>query len=222
LDVAGDLPSVGIEPSVMRQMLLGLLSYLVGDLSEGEVWVRARPERDDVLLSLRATGRRRGRMPTPEGEDEAQLAMAQELARMQNIRVEQVSGQEGVLGFDLLVRSVLPQTILVVDDNEDVLQLYERFLSRNRYHVITARSADEALRLAESRRPAAITLDLMMPDPDGWEALQSLKNHPATQHIPVIVCSVLAAKTLALSLGAAAFLGKPVTEQSLLSALRAL
>jgi CheY-like chemotaxis protein len=62
----------------------------------------------------------------------------------------------------------------------------------------------------------------MIPDPDGWSVLQTLSNQLETRHIPVIVCTVLGTKELAFSLGAAAFLEKPVTEEALLGALEAL
>jgi CheY-like chemotaxis protein len=62
----------------------------------------------------------------------------------------------------------------------------------------------------------------MMPKQDGWHVLQTLLNQPDTSRIPVIVCSVLKQKELALSLGATAFVEKPITEQALLSALDAL
>ena len=61
-----------------------------------------------------------------------------------------------------------------------------------------------------------------MPRQDGWDVLQVLLNQPETRHIPILVCSVLRQKELALSMGATAFLEKPVTEQVLLAALAAL
>jgi CheY-like chemotaxis protein len=62
----------------------------------------------------------------------------------------------------------------------------------------------------------------MMPTQDGWEILQALKNDPATQHVPVIICSVLDDPELARSLGAVAYLHKPVTQADLLSVLTTL
>jgi CheY-like chemotaxis protein len=62
----------------------------------------------------------------------------------------------------------------------------------------------------------------MLPGQDGWDLLQILLNRPETNHIPLIICTVLKQKELALSLGATAFLEKPVTEQALFSTLEAL
>jgi CheY-like chemotaxis protein len=62
-------------------------------------------------------------------------------------------------------------------------------------------------------------LDVMMPQVDGWELLAAIKSNPATRDIPVIVCSVLKSPALALKLGAAAYLPKPVSQQALIEAL---
>jgi CheY-like chemotaxis protein len=109
--------------------------------------------------------------------------------------------------------------VLVIDDNPEVIQLFQRYLGGGAYYVVGATTSQEALRLTREIRPHAITLDVMMPTQDGWEILQNLKNHPATKDIPVIVCSVLREHELALSLGAADFLAKPITQQMLLMAL---
>jgi CheY-like chemotaxis protein len=124
-------------------------------------------------------------------------------------------------GFDLVL-PVSDRIVLVVDDNEDVLALFQRCLKPYDFRVVTANNADRALDLATRLQPYAMTVDLMMPDGDGWDLIQTLLNQPQTQSIPIIVCSVLNQKELALSLGATAFLDKPVTEQALLAALQAL
>lgn len=97
-----------------------------------------------------------------------------------------------------------------------------RYLSANHYQTVVARTAAEALDRLRQVQPYAIVLDLMMPGQDGWDLLQILLSRPETQQVPVIVCTVLKQKDLALSLGAAAFLEKPVSEQALVDALAAL
>jgi CheY-like chemotaxis protein len=109
--------------------------------------------------------------------------------------------------------------VLVVEDNEDVIQLFQNYLSKNDYRMVNARNGGEALAKAKTLQPFAITLDVMIPDPDGWTVLQTLHNQLETRHIPVVVCTVLSARALAMSLGAAGFLEKPVTEQDLLAIL---
>ena len=85
--------------------------------------------------------------------------------------------------------------------------------------MLGAKEGEEGLRLATEGQPDIIVLDVMMPQKDGWEVLQTLHNSEATRHIPVIVCSVLDDARLALSLGAVDHLAKPVTRSRLLQAL---
>ena len=109
--------------------------------------------------------------------------------------------------------------VLVVDDNQELFELFQRYVVGQPYHLLHAASADQALDLARSAMPDVITLDLMMPNRDGWELLQTLRSDPATVHLPVIVCSVLKEPELALSLGAQLYLKKPVGQADLLQAL---
>lgn len=109
--------------------------------------------------------------------------------------------------------------VLVIEDNRDAVQLFERFLSDRSCRVLGVGSGREGLDLAQQLQPAAIILDLMIPVEDGWEILQRLKANPTTEHIPVIVCSVLHQEPLARALGASGYLRKPVTREMLLSEL---
>lgn len=118
----------------------------------------------------------------------------------------------------LLPRPTQPR-ILVIDDNAALQQLFERYLAPHQFRVIHAQTGDEALRLATEIKPDAITLDVMMPRIDGWQVLRALQANPATAQIPVIVCSVLKEPEIALSLGARAYLKKPVERLVLVETL---
>jgi len=121
-------------------------------------------------------------------------------------------------GLDLY----LPQhhrTILVIDDNPDVAELIARYLTNSSYVILSFQDPEEGIEAARKSTPFAIVLDVMMPNRDGWEILQSLKNHPDTCGIPVLVCSVLNMPELALSLGADCFLPKPPDRIELLKLL---
>lgn len=107
-------------------------------------------------------------------------------------------------------------TVLVVDDNADSLVLMERYLTGSPYHFYGIRNGQQAIHIAEEIQPDVILLDVMMPDQDGWNLLGQLREHPATRHIPVIICTILAQRDLALALGAGDFLRKPVNRQELL------
>jgi CheY-like chemotaxis protein len=73
--------------------------------------------------------------------------------------------------------------------------------------------------LVAENPPDLILLDVMMPTMDGWQVLRSLKQNPTTEHTPIIICSVLKEPELAISLGARAYLKKPVDRLELLATL---
>ncbi|MER3439355.1 MAG: hybrid sensor histidine kinase/response regulator, partial [Chloroflexota bacterium] len=95
------------------------------------------------------------------------------------------------------------QTILTIDDNPDLARLFDLYLQGTSYQVIRAKTAQSALRLAEKHRPDVVTLDVMMPFQDGWEIFRQLRENPLTRSIPIVVCSILPERELALALGAA-------------------
>jgi CheY-like chemotaxis protein len=93
--------------------------------------------------------------------------------------------------------------VLVVDDNATVRGLLERFLVKEGFSVVTATGGVEALARARELGPAAMTLDIMMPDLDGWMVVAAWKGDPALADIPVIVVTILDAKNRGFALGAA-------------------
>ena len=111
-------------------------------------------------------------------------------------------------------------SVLVVDDDEAVHETVGAMLGREGYRVLHARSGAEALTMAREFRPDAITLDVMMPQMDGWSVLSALKSDPALCDIPVTMITMLNDRAIALSLGAAGFLTKPIDWQRLNAMLR--
>jgi signal transduction histidine kinase/DNA-binding response OmpR family regulator len=111
-------------------------------------------------------------------------------------------------------------TVLVVDDDPTVRSLLAKTLEKEGYRVISARNGVEALALAREHRPQAITLDVMMPQMDGWRALKELKADVELRDIPVIMVTVLNERGMAIPLGAADFVTKPVDRQRLAAILR--
>jgi PAS domain S-box-containing protein len=99
--------------------------------------------------------------------------------------------------------------ILVIDDEQTVRDLMRRFLAREGFDVVTARDGREGLELARKLRPALITLDVLMPDFDGWSVLQALKGDPELAHIPVLMLTILDEKHKGYALGAADYMTKP-------------
>ncbi len=109
--------------------------------------------------------------------------------------------------------------ILVIDDEAAARDLVQRTLGRAGYHVQTAATGAEGLALAAQIKPAAITLDVMMPGMDGWAVLSRLKADPATADIPVIMMSVVDDRNLGFTLGAADYLIKPIDWNRLMQVL---
>ncbi len=112
--------------------------------------------------------------------------------------------------------------ILSIDDNRQVISLYERYLGSHQYRVVPVTDPEQALAVARELQPFAITLDIMMPGRDGWSILQQIKQDPETRHIPVIICSILEDQEKGFSLGAADYLVKPILEEDLVQSVRRL
>ena len=106
-------------------------------------------------------------------------------------------------------------TVLVIDDDPEALELIERFLVKDGFSVVTASSGEQGLRLAREVQPVAITLDVMMPGMDGWAVLRMLKADPNLHKIPVIMLTMIDDRTRGYSLGAVDYLTKPVDRELL-------
>jgi PAS domain S-box-containing protein len=118
-----------------------------------------------------------------------------------------------------LDRAEAHQQVLVIDDDAEARELIERFLRRGGFDVVTASGGREGVRLAREIQPRAITLDLLMPDMDGWLVLKTLKSDPETADIPVVLLSVANEESKGYSLGATDYLTKPVNRDELLKVL---
>ncbi|OGP49708.1 MAG: hypothetical protein A2Y79_05325 [Deltaproteobacteria bacterium RBG_13_43_22] len=112
------------------------------------------------------------------------------------------------------------KTILVVDDEPEMAAMISRYLLQEGYNTVTATSGSEALKLAARELPFAITLDILMPDMDGWEVLQGLKKNPETKDIPVIIVSISEGRETGFALGAIGYVTKPVSKNQLMSEIQ--
>lgn len=119
----------------------------------------------------------------------------------------------------LALPPLTPRTILVIDDNADWLALQQRYVVGSRYQLTGTGDSVRAATIAAEVQPALIVLDVMMHQVDGWQILSDLRHNPATAAIPIVICTVLPVADLALSLGATAFLQKPVTQARYLQTL---
>ncbi|MDE3077271.1 MAG: response regulator, partial [Chloroflexota bacterium] len=111
-------------------------------------------------------------------------------------------------------------SVLVVEDDREAAELLTLHLTRAGYDVHRAATAEEALEAARRIQPFAVTLDVLLPGPDGWDILAALKSDPRTRDIAVIVVSVVDNRELGFALGATDYLVKPIQKDALLAALQ--
>lgn len=108
------------------------------------------------------------------------------------------------------------QLVLVIDDDINSRDILKRTLEDDGYRVEIAESGEKGLSLARELKPDLITLDIMMPDIDGWSVLKVLKEDSECDDIPVVMVSIVADKDAGFTLGAVDSLSKPVDRNALL------
>jgi signal transduction histidine kinase/ActR/RegA family two-component response regulator len=111
-------------------------------------------------------------------------------------------------------------TVLTIDDDPNVLDLMARVYQREGFRPVSASNGKMGIELARQLRPDLITLDIMMPEMDGWAVLKALKDDADLQDIPVIMVSIVENKPMALDVGALDSLTKPIAWDRLLDLTR--
>ena len=110
-------------------------------------------------------------------------------------------------------------TVLIIDDEKPAHELLERELAGAGYHILHAAGGREGLKLAKQARPDVITLDIIMPDLDGWSVLKALKADPELCDIPVVLVTIMGDRDLGFALGAADYITKPLDRELLMRAV---
>ncbi len=222
ISIPSDLRPVALSPTVVRQALLCLTTAASIGEQEPTIRVEAGNTAGGVAVTFVVRSgkpRRSSTAGTSDDEVERLVDAARRLVEPEGGALRACPPVAGEQRMTLTLPTTRPRTVLVVDDNPDVAELFRWYLAGGGYYVVQARTPPTALELARTLAPDVITLDVMMPSQDGWQILQQLRDDPATAHLPVIVCSILPERALALALGVADFLAKPVTKASLLDAL---
>lgn len=214
LDIrAPNLPVViWTDPDAAQQVCISVLSSAISQSIPFPIQVAldTNGERAELTLSFAPAG-----VVEPE---QALDPVVRALALQLNWQIEAAEREGGRQAFIVRMPAHRPP-VLIIDDNQGLVELIERYLTGQPCRIVAAHSGPEGLRLAEETAPAAIILDVMMPEVDGWQVLQELRRRPRTARTPVVICSVFNNPALALSLGATRCLLKPVRRDDVLRAL---
>jgi signal transduction histidine kinase/CheY-like chemotaxis protein len=110
--------------------------------------------------------------------------------------------------------------VLVIDDDATARELIADYLRQAGFAVISAAGGREGLKRAKDHHPIAITLDVMMPDIDGWTVLAALRGDPQLADIPVVMATIVDERRQGMTLGAVGYLTKPIDRDKLVEIIR--
>ena len=248
-EIEENLPLVRADAMRIRQVLINFLSNAAKFTEDGDIVVKAALDQSTkgkpvVTVSVTDTGpgisqedqkklfqpfsQVDGSLTRKVGGTGLGLSICNHFIQMHNgqIGVHSATGKGSTFYFSIpvvqqsLIEGVNGKpVIMAIDDDPQIIKLYERYLEPKGFKVIGVSNPTKAKERAEEVKPFAITLDIMMPGYDGWQVLTDLKSSEETRDIPVIVCSIVEDEEKGFSLGAADYLVKPVMEDDLLSAL---
>ena len=198
-----------IHPAALQQILIAAIRQLTQHTSSGQITLHA--ERGEGEVRITTTGRPAITDVLPDG------SLMREILAAHSGSLE-IRAEGDSISFWVRLPSV-DRAVLVVDDNVDMVHLYRRYVVGTRYRIVHTAQGRNLLETVEASAPDIIILDVMLPDVDGWELLATLHEYLATRCIPVVVCSVVREEDLALALGAALYLPKPVQREEFIGAL---
>ncbi|MDE2948015.1 MAG: response regulator [Chloroflexota bacterium] len=216
------LPKLALQLAPTKQALLNILTVALDWMKEGQLVIRAEHKSGDRHVYISVTGFG-SLVAAASGQGAERLRVAHELLSFSggSLRHDADSVGDQVCEIRLTLPTDGQITVLAIDDNPDTLQLLQRYTANTRYGLQCESDPATSLALAEETLPDIILLDVLLQDTDGWELLGRFRAHPQLGDRPVIVCTILPQRDLALSLGAAGFLAKPVSQRGLLGALDA-
>ena len=203
---------ISTDPVVAKHVLINLFSSAVQKSDGTQVHLLLKSSDERTTLTLRFTG-------TRESNDSLINDITAQILHRLKWEINQNLSQSSSRLVEISFGKNMP-TVLVIDDYEGLSRLLKRYLAGYPCRILAATDGASGLSLARDIQPDAVILDVMMPNMDGWEVLQRLRNHPDTQHIAVIICSVFDDPELAYALGASSFLSKPVNREDFIEALR--
>lgn len=209
---------------ILRQALISLFNDILNDQPGHKLTVTCTSADNQVKIEFLSQVNQDQQTSIETGIEDELTAIRYWCERI-NARIEEFctsKGNEHWVNRVLWLPHSEQKILLVIDDQDAVVNLFQRYLSQTDVLTIGISHPEQAVALARHLQPALISLDVMMPQVDGWELLQLIKLDELLKHIPVIVCSAWDDPDLSHSLGAAAYLKKPVTQKMLLEAVNRL
>jgi len=201
--------NAALHPSALRQVLWMVLHQAINQDAGSKVAIVGGVEGKMAYIELQFS--------PPVAFDVQRLQTITEILDVQGgTMTHSTEKAQAVMRIELLN---VNRKILVVEDNPDIVHLYQRYLVGTQYHLAHQVGGQGLFERIAEVQPDAIVLDIMLPDVDGWDLLTRLLEHPATRAIPVIVSSVVSDPDLAMALGAAVCLSKPVQRPEFIRAL---
>lgn len=207
---------VSVDTAVSRQLLVSVLSRLIQATQQQTITLHGALGEEMARLTLAFPAAQP--LALNFADDQVIAPLAERLGWL--IKVGD-GVEDGRYQLQLQIPLHGP-VVLVVDDNQGLVELLERYLTGHNCRVIAANSGREGLEVLNRTTPDAIILDAMMPDVSGWDVLQTIRTRVETADTPVIICSVFNDPELAYALGASHFISKPVSRDQILTALRQL
>lgn len=243
--IADDLPIINADPTRIRQILLNLLSNAAKFTDEGSITVSAQNHigengQPEILVSVRDTGvgiapedqhnlfepftQVDGSATRKTGGTGLGLSITRLLVDLHggHIGVTSEVGKGSNFFFTIPYTPRGDLNILVIDSDPQIAEVYKRYVDGTNFKITAVSNPAEIVEYSKSLQPFAITLDLILPEQDGWEILKNIKGDPDTKDIPVIICSIKDEKEKALEMGAIDYLTKPILDDDLLQALNRL
>jgi CheY-like chemotaxis protein len=199
-----------IHPTVLQQMLITAVEQLASHSSSGQITIFARVEGANAKITLATTIAKEDRLTEKD--------LAGNILTTENTTLDAYVDSNRAFVW-IKIPSGKKIIVLAVDDNPDLAHFYQRAVEGTRYQIEHTIQGQDLVEVIKTVVPDVIVLDIMLPDADGWKVLTHLHENPTTRAIPVIICSVVRAEELALSLGAALYLPKPVRPREFIQAL---
>ena len=213
VDLSGPNLRAAFHPALLRQILLTAIEKLIALMRSGRIAVQAGKEAAQITITVTGS--------PVEGDHLPDSAFIRELLSTDDCGLDIYCTEVGVV-FQITIPAVRDAvSVLVVDDNPDLVNFFRRYTTDTPYHISHLAEGRTLFDTVATLKPDIIVLDVMLPGTDGWELLTELQSRAETQLIPTIVCSVVKREALARSLGAALYLPKPVRRRDFLRALEA-